>query len=104
MEDCSEDPRRTGPPTEAMGGLWVGKGPERGFLNSRRLSSRSWLALCAQPVTLNSFQSSGLQPPPYRIVQGPGMRQKAQGDQEGSRGDAGRGRQTEKQAEERKGN
>lgn len=83
MEDCSEDPRRTGTPSEAVGGLWVGKGPERGFLNSRSLSSRSWLVLCAQLVTLNSFPSSRLQPSPRRTVQGPGMRQKAQGDQEG---------------------
>lgn len=104
MEDYSEDPQSTGTPTEAVGGLWVGKGPERGFLNSRSLSSRSWFALCAQTVTLNSFQSSGLQPPPRRIVQGPGMRQKAQGDQEGPRGDAERERQTEKRAEERKSN
>lgn len=59
------------------------KGPERGFLNSRSLSSRSWLVLCTQLVTLNSFLSSGLQLPPRRTVQGPGMRQKAQGDQEG---------------------
>lgn len=62
MEVCSEHPLRTGTPTEAVGGLWVGRSPKRGFLNSRSLPPRSWLALCAQPMTLNSFQSSGLQP------------------------------------------
>lgn len=35
----------------------MGRGLERGFLISRKLSPRSWLGLCSQPVTLNFFQS-----------------------------------------------